>query len=132
MSATDDDTLAAARSTIAKAAKPPTLVTVLPHPELCPVGLTFDARTGQKLVDALLEHGVEIEHACEKVCACATCHVHIREGLAALPAADDEEEDQLDDAWGLDSQSRLSCCVKLNGTPLVIELPKYSKNHARE
>jgi ferredoxin len=75
-------------------------VTVLPHPELCPDGLSFEARTGQKLVDALLAHGVAIEHACEKVCACATCHVHIREGLAGLPAADEDEEDQLDDAWG--------------------------------
>jgi 2Fe-2S type ferredoxin (ISC system) len=114
------------------AGQAPTAVTVLPHPELCPDGLAFEARTGQKLVDALLAHGVAIEHACEKVCACATCHVHIREGLAGLPAADEDEEDQLDDAWGLDAQSRLSCCVKLNGTPLVVELPKYSKNHARE
>ncbi|WP_374430345.1 ISC system 2Fe-2S type ferredoxin [Ideonella dechloratans] len=124
------DALAASPS--AKASKPPTPVTVRPHPDLCPGGLSFEARTGQKLVDVLLEHGVAIEHACEKVCACATCHVHIREGLAGLAAADEEEEDQLDDAWGLDAQSRLSCCVKLNGTPLVVELPKYSKNHARE
>lgn len=124
------DALAASPST--PPAKPPTAVTVRPHPELCPDGLAFEARTGQKLVDALLAHGVAIEHACEKVCACATCHVHIREGLAGLLAAEEDEEDQLDDAWGLDAQSRLSCCVRLNGTPLVVELPKYSKNHARE
>lgn len=115
-----------------KPPKPPTPLRVLPHPELCPDGLSVDARTGQKLVDALLAHGVAIEHACEKVGACATCHVHIREGGAGLAPADDEEEDQLDDAWGLDAQSRLSCCVKLNGTPLTIELPRYTKNHARE
>jgi 2Fe-2S ferredoxin len=119
-------------SPAAKAAKPPTPVRVLPHPELCPEGLSFDGRTGQKLVDALLAHGIAIEHACEKVCACATCHVHIREGFDSLPEANEGEEDQLDDAWGLDAQSRLSCCVKLGGTPLVVELPKYSKNHARE
>lgn len=112
--------------------KPPTPVTVLPHPDLCPQGLRFDGRTGQKLVDALLAHGVAIEHACEKVCACATCHVHLREGFSAVNPADDEEEDQLDDAWGLDAQSRLACCVKLGGTPLVVELPRYTKNHARE
>lgn len=113
-------------------AKPPTPVRVLPHPELCPDGVSFEGRTGQKLVDALLAQGVAIEHACEKVCACATCHVHIREGLDALKPADDAEEDQLDDAWGLDAQSRLACCVKLNGAPLVVELPRYTKNHARE
>lgn len=112
--------------------RPPTPVRLLPHPSLCPEGLAFEARTGQKLLDALLQQGVAVEHACEKVGACATCHVHIREGGAALTPADDEEEDQLDAAWGLDAQSRLSCCVKLNGTPLVVELPRYTKNHARE
>ena len=115
-----------------KLAKPPTPVRVLPHPDLCPEGLSFDGRTGQKLVDALLKAGIAIEHACEKVCACATCHVHLREGGGSVPPADDEEEDQLDDAWGLDAQSRLSCCVKLSGTALVVELPRYTKNHARE
>lgn len=120
------------------AANPPavvkatTQVTVLPHPELCPAGLVFDARQGRKLVDELLAHGIAIEHACEKVCACATCHVHVRSGAEFLAGADEEEEDQLDDAWGLDAQSRLSCCVKVKGTALVIELPRYSKNHARE
>lgn len=111
---------------------PTTLIQVLPHPALCPEGLSFSAPRGRKLVDALLEHGVAIEHACEKVGACATCHVHLREGADSLAPADDEEEDQLDDAWGLDAQSRLACCVKLRGERLVVELPKYSRNHARE
>ena len=109
-----------------------TTVTVLPHPELCPEGLSFEARRGRKLVDELLKAGVAIEHACEKVCACATCHVHLREGAEFVAAADDEEEDQLDDAWGLDAQSRLSCCVKVAGAGLVVELPRYTKNLARE
>ena len=107
----------------AKPIAAPTPVRVLPHPDLCPDGLVFEGRTGQKLVDALLKQGIAIEHACEKVCACATCHVHIREGWDAIKPAD---------AWGLDARSRLSCCVKLSGTPLVVELPRYTKNHARE
>ena len=110
----------------------PSPVRLLPHPDLCPAGLEFEGRSGQKLVDALLAQGIAIEHACEKVCACATCHVHLREGYGDVAPADDEEEDQLDEAWGLDGQSRLSCCVKLNGRPLVVELPRYTKNHARE
>ncbi len=109
-----------------------TEVTILPHPDLCPTGLRFAARTGRKLVDELLQAGVAIEHACEKVGACATCHVHVRSGADALQPADDEEEDQLDDAWGVDAQSRLSCCVQVRGPALVIELPRYTKNHARE
>jgi 2Fe-2S ferredoxin len=109
-----------------------TTVVVLPHPDLCAQGVSFQARRGKKLVDELLAHGVAIEHACEKVCACATCHVHLREGFDLVAAADDEEEDQLDDAWGLDAQSRLSCCVRVKGPRLVVELPRYSKNLARE
>jgi 2Fe-2S ferredoxin len=112
--------------------KPSTEVTVLPHPDLCPEGLVLQARQGRKLVDELLARGIAIEHACEKVCACATCHVHVRSGAEFLAPADDEEEDQLDAAWGLDAQSRLSCCVRVRGPALVIELPLYTKNHARE
>jgi 2Fe-2S ferredoxin len=113
-------------------AKPPTHIRVLPHGELCPGGLEFEAKPGRKLVDELLEHGIAIEHACEKVGACATCHVHVREGSQHLAPADEDEEDQLGDAWGLDAQSRLSCCVKVKGPALVIELPRFTRNHARE
>ena len=112
--------------------KPPTPVRVLPHPQLCPEGTSFDAKAGRKLVDELLAHGIPIEHACEKVGACATCHVYLGEGGEHVTPADDEEEDQLDDAWGLDAQSRLACCVKVKGPGLVVELPRYTKNHARE
>jgi 2Fe-2S ferredoxin len=28
--------------------------------------------------------------------------------------------------------SRLSCCVRVKGAALVVELPRYTKNHARE
>ena len=56
----------------------------------------------------------------------------MRGGAEAIAPADDEEEDQLDDAWGLDADSRLSCCVRVRGSELVIELPKFTRNHARE
>jgi ferredoxin, 2Fe-2S len=58
--------------------------------------------------------------------------VHVRSGAEFLAPSDDEEEDQLDDAWRLDAQSRLPCCVRVNGPALVIALPLYTKNHARE
>ncbi|WP_028310404.1 ISC system 2Fe-2S type ferredoxin [Derxia gummosa] len=108
------------------------IVKVLPHPDLCPEGASFDVKKGKSLVDALLANGIEIEHACEKVCACATCHVHIRQGKNSVKEADDEEEDELDNAWGLDPDSRLACCVKLGEVDLVVELPKHTRNLARE
>lgn len=127
----------AAATTIAAAATPATArpltrVRVLPHAGLCPEGVSFEARAGQRLVDGLLEHGVAIEHACEKVGACATCHVHLRAGAKGVAPADEEEEDQLGAAWGLDAQSRLACCVRVRGDELVVELPRFTRNHARE
>ncbi len=109
-----------------------TRIQVLPHESLCPAGVEFDAQDGESLCDALLRNGIEIEHACEKSCACTTCHVIVREGLAALDEAEEKEEDMLDMAWGLTPQSRLSCQAKVRGEKLVIEIPKYTINQARE
>jgi 2Fe-2S ferredoxin len=106
---------------------------VLPHVELCPDGAVLDVQAGKSLCDALLENGIEIEHACEKSCACTTCHVVVREGFETLTSAEDEEEDLLDKAWGLEPTSRLSCqAVMPADTDLVIEIPKYTINHAKE
>jgi len=66
------------------------------------------------------------------VCACTTCHVIVREGLDSLNPPDDNEDDMLDRAWGLTSQSRLSCQAIVAQKDLVIEIPKYSINHAKE
>ncbi len=106
---------------------------VLPHAALCPAGATLLLERSTTLLDALLGHGIALEHACEKVGACATCHVHVREGAGLLKPADEDEEDQLDRAWGLDAQSRLACCVRLKpGQRVVVELPLHTRNHARE
>lgn len=108
------------------------LVTVLPHPELCPQGQAFDVKRGGSLCEALIANGVAIEHACDMVAACATCHVLVRKGGETLAEPDDEENDELDNAWGLEPASRLACCVKLKDGDITIELPKHSRNHARE
>jgi 2Fe-2S ferredoxin len=66
------------------------------------------------------------------VAACSTCHVYVREGAASLAEPDDEENDQLDNAWGLQPASRLACCVKVKDADITIEFPKHTRNHARE
>lgn len=109
-----------------------TQLIVLPHEELCPEGAVIDAKPGMSLCDSLLDNGIEIEHACEKSCACTTCHVVVREGFASLEAAEEKEEDLLDKAWGLEPTSRLSCQAKVGDTPLVIEIPKYTINMVKE
>jgi len=105
---------------------------VLPHAELCPAGAEIEAREGVSILDTLLEQGIEIEHACEKSCACTTCHVVVREGYDSLDEAEEKEEDMLDKAWGLEANSRLSCQTKVRDADLVIEIPKYTINYARE
>jgi 2Fe-2S ferredoxin len=107
-------------------------IRILPHPEYCPQGDSIEAPAGTSLCEAMLESGIAIEHACEMSCACTTCHVIVREGFNSLNEADEAEDDLLDRAWGLTPQSRLSCQAIVAATDLVVEIPKYTINHARE
>ena len=104
----------------------------LPHEEICPDGAVIEAEPGTTICDAALKGGIEIEHACEKSCACTTCHVYIREGAESLTESDEEEDDLLDKAWGLDPDSRLSCQATVADQDLVIEIPKYTINMVSE
>ena len=99
---------------------------------MCPEGAAFDVESGQTICDAMLANDVEIEHACEKSCACTTCHVIVREGFDSLNESSEEEDDLLDKAWGLEPESRLSCQAIVGDEDLVIEIPKYTINHAKE
>jgi len=107
-------------------------IIVLPHEELCPEGTLFEAAPGVSICDALLANGIEIEHACEKSCACTTCHVILREGFDSLAPAGEIEEDLLDKAWGLEPNSRLSRQALVDGQDLVVEIPKYTINMVKE
>jgi 2Fe-2S ferredoxin len=109
-----------------------TRIIFLPHEEICPEGAVIDAEPGTTLCDAALQNGIEIEHACEKSCACTTCHVIVREGFDSLDEADEVEEDMLDKAWGLEPESRLSCQAKVGEVDLVVEIPKYTINMVSE
>jgi ferredoxin, 2Fe-2S len=107
-------------------------IVLLPHAELCPEGKTFEGKSGMSLLDNVLEQGVEVEHACEKSCACTTCHLIVREGYNSLPEPTEDEEDLLDRAWGLTPVSRLSCQAIVDDAPLTVEIPKYTINYAKE
>jgi len=109
-----------------------TRVTVMPHETLCPEGAELEAAPGATVCDTLLANGIEIEHACEKSCACTTCHVIVREGFDTLPPATDKEDDLLDKAWGLELTSRLSCQLRVGEQPLTLEIPKYTLNQVSE
>ena len=108
------------------------VIKILPHHEYCPQGAELQVPAGTSICEALLDNNIKIEHACDMSCACTTCHVIVRAGFNSLNEAEEEEEDLLDRAWGLEPQSRLSCQAILAAKDLTIEIPKYTINHAKE
>lgn len=105
---------------------------ILPHETICPEGAEIEAESGVSILDNALKNKIAIEHACEKSCACTTCHVIVREGFDSLEEASENEEDYLDKAWGLEPESRLSCQALVKDEDLVIEIPKYTINMVSE
>ena len=95
-------------------------------------GAEIEANEGETILNAALSGGVAIEHACEKSCACTTCHIVVKEGFFSLKEAEENEEDYLDKAWGLEPESRLSCQAVISKDDLVIEIPKYTINMVSE
>ncbi|MEX2470357.1 MAG: ISC system 2Fe-2S type ferredoxin [Pseudohongiellaceae bacterium] len=104
----------------------------LPHEKICPEGAEIEAESGVSILDNALKNKISIEHACEKSCACTTCHVIVREGFDSLGEASENEEDYLDKAWGLEPESRLSCQALVTDEDLVVEIPKYTINMVSE
>jgi 2Fe-2S ferredoxin len=102
--------------------------------EVDPAKLPYDDHgLPGSLLEIAMGNGIEIDHACGGVCACSTCHVIVRKGLETCNEATEDEEDQLDEAYGLTAQSRLSCqCVPNGNADIVVEVPSWNRNLARE
>lgn len=107
-------------------------IVFLPHADLCPEGAALDAENGETVLDVALRNGIDIEHACEKSCACTTCHVIVREGFDSLEESTELEDDMLDKAWGLEPESRLGCQARVDDEDLVVEIPRYTINMVSE
>ena len=107
-------------------------IIILPNEEHCPEGAILEAKSGETILDVALRNGIEIEHACEKSCACTTCHVVVREGFDSLNESDELEDDMLDKAWGLEPESRLSCQARVADDDLVVDIPRYTVKLASE
>jgi 2Fe-2S ferredoxin len=99
-------------------------------PEQLPYG-----RTGEpgSLLDIALAAGIPVDHACGGVCACSTCHLIVRDGLETCNEATDDELDQLEEARGLTTESRLGCqCVPDGSRDVVVEVPSWNRNVVKE
>jgi len=85
------------------------------------------------LLDIALHHEVDIDHACGGVCACSTCHVVVDAGIESCNESGDDEEDQLDNAPGLEPESRLACqCVPDGSADIVVRIPDWNRNMVKE
>jgi len=108
----------------------PANVTVEVDPAELPYG---DHGLPGSILDIAMKHGIDLDHACGGVCACSTCHVVVRQGLQSCNHPSEEEEDQLDDAYGLTPQSRLGCqCIPDGSQDIVVQIPEWNRNLSRE
>jgi len=91
------------------------------------------AAIGQTLLDVAVEAGIEVEHACGGVCACSTCHVYVEDGSDAISEAEEDEEDRVEEAPGLQANSRLACQSEIVGNqPIVVRVPGWNRNAVKE
>ena len=85
------------------------------------------------ILDIALGDDIDLDHACGGVCACSTCHVIVRQGGETCNEASEDEEDQLDNAPGLEPESRLGCqCVPDGTKDIVVEIPDWNRNLVSE
>ncbi|CAM9831770.1 unnamed protein product [Chrysoparadoxa australica] len=90
-----------------------------------------DAKVGMNLMRVAHMNDIDLEGACEGVCACSTCHVVLQEDVFdSLPEASEEEEDMLDQAFALTDTSRLGCQVIVTEdmAGIEVELPAATRN----
>jgi len=91
-----------------------------------------DAFVGESLLQVAQRNDINLEGACEGVCACSTCHIIVPgyDNYDSLEEPSEDEEDMLDMANGLTETSRLGCqvmvCHDMDG--LKIEVPKATRN----
>lgn len=88
---------------------------------------------GENLLELAMDSGINIEHACGGVCACSTCHIFVESGMDQLRAADEAEEDRVEEAPGLQRNSRLACqCEIIGKGPIVVRVPAWNRNAVKE
>lgn len=89
---------------------------------------TVSAEPGTHVMAVAMKNAIPgIEAECGGACACATCHVYVDEAWKdKLPKPESMEEDMLDFAFDVRTNSRLACQIVL--TPeldgLVVTTPE--------
>ena len=84
-------------------------------------------------LDVAENYHIFLDHACGGVCACTTCHLHVKEGSSGISEAEDLELDRLETAAGIELNSRLGCQAVIEKPgAYVVEIPKWNRNYVQE
>ncbi len=101
---------------------------IMPKVRFEPDGIEIEVPVGTTILEASTLAHAQVGSACGGVCACSTCHVYVKEGVGALTEASDREEDIMDKAFDVKSNSRLGCQSKiLRDTTIVVETSRESR-----
>ncbi|MBM4110496.1 MAG: 2Fe-2S iron-sulfur cluster binding domain-containing protein [Phycisphaerae bacterium] len=94
---------------------------------------TLTGATGESLLELALDQHINIEHACGGVCACSTCHIYVEEGMECLSESTEAEDDRVEEAPGIQRNSRLACqCEIKKAGRIVIRVPSWNRNAVKE
>ena len=101
-----------------------------------------EGNDGMTLMEVAIKNSVHgIDADCGGACACATCHVYVREDWKdATGEREEMESDMLDFAFEVKDNSRLSCQIKISdaldgsdcrcaGKTVLIFSNAYQKRH---
>lgn len=82
---------------------------------------------GLNLMEVMKASGLPVEGTCGGMALCASCHCYVRSDHE-LPEPSDDELDMLDQALGVEDESRLACQIKISKEidGLVVELAPAS------
>ena len=95
--------------------------------------VTVMASKGEHLLEVALEHGINIEHACDMSCACTTCHIYVEQGMSEVTESTEPEDDRVEEAPGIQRNSRLACQCEVRGDgPIVVRVPAWNRNAVKE
>jgi len=74
------------------------------------------------VLEAALQAGINLEHACGGNCSCTTCHVHIEFGKEFLDPPENQEEEKLEEISDKMDSSRLGCQTLIT-SHLIVRTP---------
>jgi ferredoxin, 2Fe-2S len=70
---------------------------------------------GWRVMEIIRDWGIDLRATCGGACACAGCHVYVDPPwIGRLHPPTVEEEDRLDEAFGVESTSRLCCQILMS------------------